>query len=117
MLAVHELLPYMQGRAVLEAIRGTVDVDAEYGTIVYAHRREKAAGDNQWKTMATRNLRPHLVMSIALPFFQQVLLLRAPLLEPLWQAGFLFSIGGPHIGKQVCRGCKVRIWCCVNGYC
>ena len=62
----------LQGRAVLEAIRGTPEVDAEYGTIVFAHRREKAAGDNQWKTMASYALRPHLVMSIALPFFQQV---------------------------------------------
>lgn len=62
----------MQGRAVLEAIRGTADVDAEYGTIVKAYQREKGLGDNPYKTLLNRSLRPHLCMSIACPFFQQV---------------------------------------------
>lgn len=62
----------MQGRAVLEAIRGTADVDEEYGTIVFAQRREKAEGKNQFRGIIRKDLRPHLIMSIALPFFQQV---------------------------------------------
>ncbi len=61
----------LQGRAVLEAIRGTADVDEEYGTIVYAQRREKAEGKNQFRGIVRKDLRPHLIMSIALPFFQQ----------------------------------------------
>lgn len=66
-------LPFCrQGRAVLEAIRGTQDVDAEYGTILKAYQREKGNGDNQFKTLMKRSLRPHLTMSIACPFFQQV---------------------------------------------
>lgn len=62
----------LQGRAVLEAIRGTADVDEEYGTIVYAQRRERAEGQNQFRRIIQKDLRPHLIMSIALPFFQQV---------------------------------------------
>jgi hypothetical protein len=62
----------LQGRGVLEAIRGTSEVDEEYGTIVTAYRREKAAGNNQFKSIIRPDLRPHLIMSIALPFFQQV---------------------------------------------
>ena len=61
-----------QGRAVLEAIRGTADVDAEYGTIIFAQQREKAAGMSQWQTILKREVRPHLCISIALPFFQMV---------------------------------------------
>ena len=37
-----------------------------------AYQREKQSGDNQYKTLARRDLRPHLIMSIAMPFFQQV---------------------------------------------
>ena len=43
-----------------------------YGTIVRAYQREKQSGNNQYKTLARRDLRPHLIMSIAMPFFQQV---------------------------------------------
>lgn len=62
----------MQGRAVLEAIRGTSDVDEEFGMIIFAERKEKAAGDNQIKSILSRENIPYLVMSIALPFFQMV---------------------------------------------
>lgn len=56
----------------LEAIRGTADVDEEYGTIVRAQQREKTEGKNQFRQLLRPELRPHLIMSIALPFFQQV---------------------------------------------
>ena len=62
----------MQGRAVLESIRGTSEVDAKYGTIIAAHRREKAAGENQYITLMRREFRPHLAMNIIVPFAQQV---------------------------------------------
>lgn len=61
----------MQKRAVLEAVRGTSEVDDELGTIVTAYCRERAAG-NQFKSISRTDRRPHLVMSVALPFFQQV---------------------------------------------
>ena len=56
-------------------------MDEEYGTIVYAQRREKAEGKNQFRGIIRKDLRPHLIMSIALPFFQQVnpYLLRTPI--------------------------------------
>lgn len=62
----------LQGRAVLEAIRGTSEVDVEYGTIIGAYRRSMAAGENQVTTLMRREYRPHLAMSILCPLAQQV---------------------------------------------
>lgn len=55
----------------LESIRGTSEVDAEYGTIIDAHRRELAAGGNQYLTLMKREFRPHLAMNVLVPLFQQ----------------------------------------------
>ena len=80
----------LQGRAVLEAIRGTADVDEEYGTIVFAQRREKAEGQNQFRVIIRKDLRPHLIMSIALPFFQQASM-------PAFQCCSLLLISRLHV--------------------
>jgi len=56
---------------VLEAIRGTSEVDAEYGTIINAYRRGMVAGENQLTTVMRREYRPHVAMSILCPLFQQ----------------------------------------------
>ena len=61
-----------QGRAVLEAIRGTSEVDAEYGTIINAYRRGMVEGENQLTTIMRREYRPHVAMSVLCPLFQQV---------------------------------------------
>jgi hypothetical protein len=62
----------LQGRSVLEAIRGTSEVDAEYGTIINAYRRGMVERENQVTTIMRQEYRPHVAMSIICPLFQQV---------------------------------------------
>ncbi|MED6142795.1 hypothetical protein PIB30_000994 [Stylosanthes scabra] len=52
-------------------IRGTGDVDEEFKDLVEASESSKAV-EHQWSSLLKREYRPHLVMAIALPFFQQL---------------------------------------------
>ncbi|MED6136204.1 hypothetical protein PIB30_053875 [Stylosanthes scabra] len=52
-------------------IRGTTDVDEEFKDLVEASESSKAV-EHQWSTLLKREYRPHLVMAIAIPFFQQL---------------------------------------------
>lgn len=66
----------------LEAIRGTSEVDAEYGTIINAYRRGMVAGENQLTTVMRREYRPHVAMSILCPLFQQWTGINSVICEP-----------------------------------
>eukprot|EP00887_Chlorella_sp_A99_P000118 scaffold16.g118.t1 len=62
-----------EGRAVLEKIRGTVEVDAEFDDISEAAESAKKISQPQaWKNILTKKeYRPSLVLAIAIPTFQQ----------------------------------------------
>eukprot|EP00887_Chlorella_sp_A99_P004092 scaffold23.g4092.t1 len=62
-----------EGRAVLERIRGTAEVDAEFDDISYAAESAKKISQPQaWKNILTkREYRPSLVLAIAIPTLQQ----------------------------------------------
>lgn len=60
-----------EGRAVLERVRGTTDVDAEFLDICDA-AKAAAAVPNPWRTILERRYRPQLIISILIPFFQQL---------------------------------------------
>lgn len=62
---------FEKGRAMLERIRGTKDVQIEYDDIVQASENAKAV-KHPWRNILTRRYRPHLVMATAIPFFQQL---------------------------------------------
>ena len=59
-----------EGRAVLQRIRGTEDVDAEYEDITAAVAIASTI-KNPYRNILKRRYLPQLVMSILLPFFQQ----------------------------------------------
>ena len=58
-----------KGRKVLEKIRGTKDVDAEFQDIVEASEIAKAV-KNPFRNILQRRNRPQLVMAIFMPMFQ-----------------------------------------------
>lgn len=59
-----------KSRQVLEKVRGTKDVDAEFESIVYATGVAEAS-ENPFIALLRRKNRPQLVLAIAMPFFQQ----------------------------------------------
>ncbi|KAH9324760.1 hypothetical protein KI387_004938 [Taxus chinensis] len=61
---------FVQGKAMLERIRGTKDVDAEYHDMVEANIMSKTV-QHPFRNILQRRYRPQLVMAIAIPFFQQ----------------------------------------------
>jgi sugar porter (SP) family MFS transporter len=59
-----------KGRAMLERIRGTKDVQAEFDDIVVANEMSKSV-KHPFRNILERKYRPQLVMAVAIPFFQQ----------------------------------------------
>lgn len=60
-----------KGRAMLQRIRGVDDVQMEYDDIVQASETAKMV-QHPWRNILQRRYRPHLVMAIMIPFFQQL---------------------------------------------
>ncbi|XP_051143823.1 hexose carrier protein HEX6-like [Andrographis paniculata] len=60
-----------KARKTLERIRGTDDVQAELDDLVEASQASKAV-KHPFKNLMRRKYRPQLVMSVAMPFFQQI---------------------------------------------
>lgn len=62
-----------QARKSLIKVRGSeTDVDAELADLIKSSEVGKAVQEEPFVTIFERQYRPHLVMSIAIPFFQQV---------------------------------------------
>ncbi|KAF6138359.1 hypothetical protein GIB67_040325 [Kingdonia uniflora] len=57
-------------KKMLKKIRGIEDVDEEFSDLVAASEASNKIQD-PWRRILTRKYRPHLVMSILIPFFQQ----------------------------------------------
>ncbi|KAL0317604.1 UNVERIFIED_CONTAM: Hexose carrier protein HEX6 [Sesamum angustifolium] len=62
---------YEKAKRLLQKIRGTDDVEEEFDDLVTASEASKAI-KHPFKKILQRKYRPHLVMSVAIPFFQQV---------------------------------------------
>ncbi|XP_011076417.1 hexose carrier protein HEX6-like [Sesamum indicum] len=60
-----------KAKRLLQKIRGTDDVEEEFDDLVTASEASKAI-KHPFKKILQRKYRPHLVMSVAIPFFQQV---------------------------------------------
>lgn len=59
-----------KGRAMLERIRGSKDVQAEFEDLVQANEMSKSV-KHPFRNILMRKHRPQLVMAVAIPFFQQ----------------------------------------------
>ncbi|KAL3154027.1 species-specific tRNA processing, variant 2 [Trebouxia sp. C0010 RCD-2024] len=59
-----------EARVVLQQVRGTKDVVAEFDTIVLANEALKGM-ENPWIAILRRRNRPQLILAIAMPFLQQ----------------------------------------------
>ncbi|KAF2290458.1 hypothetical protein GH714_013381 [Hevea brasiliensis] len=85
-----------EARAMLRRVRGLSDkeVEEEFQDLVEASKVAKEV-DRPWRTILKRQYRPHLTMSILIPFFQQ---LTATLVSiygiDKWGRRFLFLEGG-----------------------
>ncbi|KAL7110991.1 hypothetical protein ACP275_05G060700 [Erythranthe tilingii] len=60
-----------EAREMLQKIRGTTEVDAEYDDLVEASEVSKLV-ENPWKTIMEPRYRPQLVITALIPFFQQL---------------------------------------------
>ncbi|KAL0317625.1 UNVERIFIED_CONTAM: Hexose carrier protein HEX6 [Sesamum angustifolium] len=60
-----------KAKEMLQRIRGTNDVEAELNDLIKASENSRTI-KNPYKNILQRSYRPQLVMSIAIPFFQQV---------------------------------------------
>ncbi|CAN6463388.1 unnamed protein product [Victoria cruziana] len=60
-----------KAKTILQKIRGTADVDSELDDLVAASDASKQV-ENPWTNMLQKKYRPQLVMSIAIPMFQQL---------------------------------------------
>ncbi|KAJ7300250.1 hypothetical protein O6H91_06G139600 [Diphasiastrum complanatum] len=60
-----------QGRALLEKVRGTKNVEAEFEDLVQASQNANAV-KHPFRNILKRRNRPQLVMAIFIPFFQQL---------------------------------------------
>ncbi|KAL3675009.1 hypothetical protein R1sor_024957 [Riccia sorocarpa] len=60
-----------EGRAILERIRGTPNVDAEYDDIVLASEQSKAV-QHPFRNLFRRQYAPQLSVALLIPFFQQL---------------------------------------------
>ncbi|KAF9610571.1 hypothetical protein IFM89_023365 [Coptis chinensis] len=61
-----------KAKAMLQRIRGTNDVDQEYYDLHRASEASRKIDDPWGKLLKSRKYRPHLTMSILIPFFQQL---------------------------------------------
>ncbi|GMH21870.1 hypothetical protein Nepgr_023713 [Nepenthes gracilis] len=61
-----------KARKALAKVRGKADVGAELTELIRASEVAKAAAKEPFVTIFERQYRPHLVMAILIPFFQQV---------------------------------------------
>ncbi|KAA8528273.1 hypothetical protein F0562_035628 [Nyssa sinensis] len=61
-----------EARQSLSKARGNTDVEAELTDLIKSSEIAKAANEEPFVTIFERQYRPHLVMVIAIPFFQQV---------------------------------------------
>ncbi|XP_051142681.1 hexose carrier protein HEX6-like [Andrographis paniculata] len=59
-------------KKMLQKIRGSDDVQAELDDLAAAGRASKSLTKNPFRTILERKYRPQLVMSVAIPFFQQL---------------------------------------------
>ncbi|KAI3919040.1 hypothetical protein MKW98_016593 [Papaver atlanticum] len=57
---------------VLQRVRGTTDVQAELDDLIKANSTSKTLNHHSFPLITQRKYRPQFVMSIAIPFFQQV---------------------------------------------
>ncbi|KAK4363485.1 hypothetical protein RND71_018726 [Anisodus tanguticus] len=62
---------HQKAKQILQLVRGTTDVQAELDDLIKASDKSKAV-KHPFKQIIKRKYRPQLVMSIAIPFFQQV---------------------------------------------
>ncbi|KAL0400976.1 UNVERIFIED_CONTAM: Hexose carrier protein HEX6 [Sesamum latifolium] len=62
---------YEKAKKMLQKIRGTDDVEAEFNDLIAASNASKTV-EHHFNKIFQRKYRPQLVMSIAIPFFQQV---------------------------------------------
>uniref|UniRef100_A0A5B7BSY0 Putative sugar transport protein 5 n=1 Tax=Davidia involucrata TaxID=16924 RepID=A0A5B7BSY0_DAVIN len=62
----------VEARQSLSKVRGITDVEDELDDLVKLNEIEKAANQEPFMTIFERQYRPHVVMAIAIPFFQQV---------------------------------------------
>ncbi|XVF49403.1 hypothetical protein PTKIN_Ptkin04bG0009000 [Pterospermum kingtungense] len=62
---------HQNAKHVLQRVRGTMDVQAELDDLITASSISKTM-EHPFKTIVQRRYRPQFVMSIAIPFFQQV---------------------------------------------
>ncbi|MCO5561100.1 hypothetical protein L7F22_014721 [Adiantum nelumboides] len=60
-----------KGKRMLQKIRGVDNVDVEYDDILRASE-EASRVEHPWRNILQRRYRPHLVMAIMIPFFQQL---------------------------------------------
>ncbi|XP_010253802.1 PREDICTED: sugar transport protein 4 [Nelumbo nucifera] len=60
-----------KAKAMLQKVRGTTDVDEEFQDLIDASESAKQV-QHPWKNIIDRRYRPQLVMSIMIPFFQQL---------------------------------------------
>ena len=61
-----------EARRVLRRIRGTDDVEDEYGDLVAAASEASGAVRRPWLDILRRRYRPQLAMAVLVPFFQQL---------------------------------------------
>ena len=60
-----------KGKQMLQKIRGIQDVSMEYDDIVQASETAKLV-EHPWRNILQRRYRPHLVMAVMIPLFQQL---------------------------------------------
>ena len=60
-----------KGKLMLQKIRGIQDVSMEYDDIVQASETAKLV-EHPWRNILQRRYRPHLVMAVMIPLFQQL---------------------------------------------
>ncbi|CAO2820979.1 unnamed protein product [Amaranthus hypochondriacus] len=61
-----------KAKMTLQRLRGTTEVDKEFEDLINASNKIAMTDNNSFKQILKRKHRPQLVMSIAIPFFQQV---------------------------------------------
>ncbi|XP_043719952.1 hexose carrier protein HEX6-like [Telopea speciosissima] len=63
---------HQKAKAMLQRVRGTIDVQTELDDLIKASEISKTMEENPFKKILQARYRPQLVMAIAIPFFQQV---------------------------------------------
>ncbi|KAL5697308.1 Sugar transport protein mst6 [Ranunculus cassubicifolius] len=60
-----------KAKTMLEKIRGTTDVEDEFQDLIEASEQSSKV-EHPWRNITQKRYRPQLIMSIAIPFFQQL---------------------------------------------